>query len=416
MNITTTRQLLTHTNRLHQRTLPSFVSIEQEYNVFELLGVHESEQKHSALIADLLDPNGRHGLGIKFLSCFLAHLGLELAVLGEWLVKTEENHRQGRWDIALHGLINGNRTLVLIENKINAAEGYKQLMRYRHDAEEESGYLPEHIWLVFLTPEGRLPVSYRTELNGAKLCVWSYHQHVRRWLDDCLPATTAKPRLHHVLRQYLDLLATYHNQHVSQSISVKLAQHLIDNQLLAEAYAIQDALIQTRIELQLLFWEELHEQLQRQKVPLADNLDYMFSRQHVTDCYRKKRGNHGYGIATVLLEEKRDQKQLLLWIELDKTLRFTVYIHKKEDIQSTANVNRSKFGRVEMQKFTESLSWSDEPLGNALCWKPVESVDFQFLPFELESMQHLIVVAERQKLIKKLVLEIKRLHVKFHAN
>jgi hypothetical protein len=49
-----------------------------------------------------------------------------------------------------------------------------------------------------------------------------------------------------VLHQYLDLLTDYHNLHVQQMLSKRLASHLVQHNLLAEADAIQDALIMGR--------------------------------------------------------------------------------------------------------------------------------------------------------------------------
>jgi len=39
----------------------------EKFNIFEILGLKTSEVRlHSAIIAELLNPNGNHGLGDKF--------------------------------------------------------------------------------------------------------------------------------------------------------------------------------------------------------------------------------------------------------------------------------------------------------------------------------------------------------------
>ena len=42
------------------------------FNIFEILGVQTSEVRlHSAIIAELLNPDGNHGLGDKFINAFI---------------------------------------------------------------------------------------------------------------------------------------------------------------------------------------------------------------------------------------------------------------------------------------------------------------------------------------------------------
>ena len=65
MDSSSVRTLLSHTEHLRQKAQPDFVQIDEGFNVFKILGVQESELKHSALIADLLNPLGKHGLDTK---------------------------------------------------------------------------------------------------------------------------------------------------------------------------------------------------------------------------------------------------------------------------------------------------------------------------------------------------------------
>ena len=50
----------------------------ENFNVFTLLGREGDEvHTHSAILADLLDPNGLHGQGSVFARLFLEHLGVK---------------------------------------------------------------------------------------------------------------------------------------------------------------------------------------------------------------------------------------------------------------------------------------------------------------------------------------------------
>ncbi|MDE6006930.1 MAG: PD-(D/E)XK nuclease family protein [Muribaculaceae bacterium] len=51
----------------------------ENYNVFDIIGLTTNEVKlHSSFIADLLNPRGLHGLGIKPLKHFLDILNLQM--------------------------------------------------------------------------------------------------------------------------------------------------------------------------------------------------------------------------------------------------------------------------------------------------------------------------------------------------
>ena len=47
----------------------------QTLNIFEVLGITNAEIRHSNFLAWLLDPNGNHGMGDKFLREFVSKLG-----------------------------------------------------------------------------------------------------------------------------------------------------------------------------------------------------------------------------------------------------------------------------------------------------------------------------------------------------
>jgi hypothetical protein len=64
-------------------------------------------------------------------------------------VETEVTHAEVRADI----VISTSSGLIIIENKIDAAEGDNQCQRLFEAFEDENA------WLIFLTPQGRLPSS-----------------------------------------------------------------------------------------------------------------------------------------------------------------------------------------------------------------------------------------------------------------
>lgn len=106
----------------------------ENFNVFSVLALSRNETRlHSAFIAELLNPNGSHGLCNTFLENFITHLtpGFEFDT-AHADVKVEvyigpinkDSTRGGRIDI----LVTDNKNhAIIIENKIDASEQEGQL-------------------------------------------------------------------------------------------------------------------------------------------------------------------------------------------------------------------------------------------------------------------------------------------------
>jgi PD-(D/E)XK nuclease superfamily len=132
----------------------------RRFNVFYALGVERAERAHSRFLACLLDPQGLHDQEDLFLSAFLRDVIREQAELSD-LTKSEVRTEVPIWSGQLDVLvILPDGQMVALENKVDADEGDAQLERYRkwlHSRPQSKSGRPHH--LVFLTPEGRLPLS-----------------------------------------------------------------------------------------------------------------------------------------------------------------------------------------------------------------------------------------------------------------
>ena len=144
-----------------------------EFNLFDVLGISQSENRHSALLAWLLNPQGSHGLRDYFLRNFLliiAEEGVHQRVfditpldVDAWILEDVEastevtfkgsRGRYNRIDILLIG--QSDEFVCLIENKIHAGEYSGQLRRYLKAVEKE--HTEKTILPVFLTPNGVEP-------------------------------------------------------------------------------------------------------------------------------------------------------------------------------------------------------------------------------------------------------------------
>lgn len=129
-----------------------------KFNFFEAVNMTRQETRHSRFLSFLLNPQESHGLNDKFLRAVLiasanehpcspiSRLDLSINDLTGALVHCERDH----FDISVH--IPSLKLLFVIENKIDAGEGFDQLKKYREAATKN--YVDYKFLGCFLTPDG----------------------------------------------------------------------------------------------------------------------------------------------------------------------------------------------------------------------------------------------------------------------
>lgn len=200
-----------------------------DFNIFYLLGVTRNEVKtHSAILANLLDPEGEHAQKHLFLNYFLEMCrdkfpnfimprgAIEDAA---WNIKRETSFSDGRMDIVIRSP--SLRYILVIENKISSGIDELQLMRYAIWLEEQDKYYTDRV-LILLTPTGERArvtpniqtignpefnlIALPSDLKRKVSCFpISYHGDIDKWLSECL-GQIKSPRLKETLMQYLNLI------------------------------------------------------------------------------------------------------------------------------------------------------------------------------------------------------------------
>lgn len=178
----------------------------EAFNVFEVLKLQRNEVRlHSSFIATLLDPKGPHGLNTKLLDSFLRTMEAEniLHDLATVKVETEKpignisknGEEGGRMDIVLTDKYNN---AIVIENKIDAKDQPKQLLRY--DNYCKKNYNKFRIY--YLTKWGEK--ASESSCGGKCIDYWtaSYNEDVLTWLDKCLELSTMVPMVNATIKQY----------------------------------------------------------------------------------------------------------------------------------------------------------------------------------------------------------------------
>jgi PD-(D/E)XK nuclease superfamily len=199
----------------------------RDFNIFEILNIQRREvTTHSPMLAELLDPKGRHGQGTLFLNIFLAHLDktnrrVALNTEGKNVTLHQELHigyktetSGGRIDIVIH---DANDYKILIENKIDACDQENQLLRY-HDYCKTAP-------ILYITLEGKKPdpdqVSEDDIKNWPVHCL-SYRDDIRNWLQDCIREVTHIPNIREGIAQYLTVVKNLTNQSSSNYMKTEL--------------------------------------------------------------------------------------------------------------------------------------------------------------------------------------------------
>lgn len=191
----------------------------ENFNVFSILNLKTNEVRtHSAFIAELLNPKGKHGLGKAFLEEFVDIIKEKLqqtrkegfspkfefvpeectkVAVEYWLgYKTETEG--GYIDILLTDKHNNH---LIIENKIYAGDQKNQLLRY-HSFNEKAP-------LIYLTLDGKTPSKWSTDgkenvlLNT--ICI-SYRDEIHQWLEVCQKHAVNNPLVRETIKQYLNLI------------------------------------------------------------------------------------------------------------------------------------------------------------------------------------------------------------------
>jgi hypothetical protein len=180
------------------------------FNVFDL--IRPDENRLSDVLALLLDPRGAHGQGDLFLRLLIEKLDAGLStkqtkhakVQREAPTRRIDNNRR-RMDV----LVDAN-DLVVIENKVNAAEQPEQVKDYLEHLRRCIQDRSARSTLIYLTPSGRRPGSINREIveqevAGNRLRCWSYGQHLCAWLEACRSQCEA-PRFRDFLTDFIDYI------------------------------------------------------------------------------------------------------------------------------------------------------------------------------------------------------------------
>ena len=226
----------------------------ENYNLFSILSIERYELKHSALIANLLDPKGSHGCGDAFLRAFF-----EIALKGtaypfesntpphsytEYYTGPIAGDTGGRIDILVES--KSSHYGLIIENKIYAGDQDKQLTRYDNYGKETFG--ADKYLLAYLTLYGYDASKESTATKSAEEVGYlrlSYAEDILRWLEQCARLAYDKPLVRESLNQYIRTIKQLTYQDMNPKNIRKIINLAVDHpEVVATLSSKRDAIAQ----------------------------------------------------------------------------------------------------------------------------------------------------------------------------
>jgi hypothetical protein len=214
----------------------------ENFNIFSIMRAESDEVRtHSRIIAEFLNPKGKHSQGSVFLKLFFDEIeSLEVlkasfdfenaqVFVEEHIGTIDKDYSEGGFiDI----VIKDSKYQVVIENKINAGDQKGQLLRYKNcypDCE-----------LIYLTLNGKEPSSFSYKLGNGKdlkleeIILISYKNNIKNWIEKCLEKTHSLPIIRETLLQYIYLIKKLTNQSTNKKMSTEIQDLILVNFSAAE--------------------------------------------------------------------------------------------------------------------------------------------------------------------------------------
>lgn len=184
---------------------------------------------HSAFLAELLNPDGNHGLKDAMLKEFLAAIGLKRDYISNCNTNIVERYigertetTGGRIDIILED----GEYAIIIENKIYAIDQYHQLLRYNNYGKQR---FPKGFKLIYLTLDGHEASKDSLGDNEIDYHCISYKGHILNWLSKCVMLAYDKPLVRETISQYITLIKQITGQDMNKDSSDKIVDLAINN-------------------------------------------------------------------------------------------------------------------------------------------------------------------------------------------
>ena len=228
------------------------------FNLFELIHAERNEKwTHSALLSDLFNPRGHHGQRSLFLSCFLewvkekADMQLpDRLAEASWEVETEKWIGGGFVDICMESF--ESDFIIVIENKVDAAEQRDQIYRYHQWASKRC----KHHVVIYLTRNG----SEALTAKGAPYVRMSYRDDVAGILTGAC-GRIESTAIREMVGQYVAAIKRLGKDYRMSDYDMKVVKFLAEPENLRYALQVSSRIEDVKIEVMRAFFSKLGDKL-----------------------------------------------------------------------------------------------------------------------------------------------------------
>jgi len=340
------------------------------FNIFSILRQETDEVNlHSRFIYELLNPKGSHNQGDTFLEIFLKDIDIDYNIDMFALYKEQYN---------IDILIKSKKQAIIIENKIDTQDHSNQLSRYI-DTMKKQGYKENDIRTIYLTLYGEEPNESITNI-----ILLSYSKDIKNWIIKCIEKVAQKPTVRETLVQYLNLINKLTYKLDNQGFVMEVKELLLQKNNLKTILGIEDAIIETKIDIQLNFWKMLLVYLEKAQYQFEFYNIYgdRDIKESVYKYYTKKKNRKDYGF------EYEIDNNLYFFVEIRDNIYYGFYFKEDKNIDNQIKA---------LDKI--SIKW-EEPY-----WKyPNKKLDFE--QFNNENILDLLDNNQKEKDIKNISDEV----------
>lgn len=247
------------------------------FNIFNTLKIERKEIRHSAFLADLLNPNGFHGLGNRFLKLFLKKINFETFPIDNAIVKIEETTEQNkRFDISITSTDKDEKKYkIVIENKIESEDNENQIKNYLSSLKQLD---KNHYKLVYLTLQGDEPNNSiftdeeKIENENIIICI-SYRIDIFELLREVSYVDSILPRpIMEIIREYILTIKELTNQGVDEKMSNEFKELLLTDDNMEVVEELHKQKEELRLNTLISFIELLYTNLStRQNIHIVNN-------------------------------------------------------------------------------------------------------------------------------------------------
>jgi hypothetical protein len=317
------RELLDEVSRVHGEYETIYRANGSKFNIFSIAEIENRETVICKVIAELLNPSGRHYQGDAFLRIFVEKvLGIDSFDYQEAKVTTEYVIKDNR---RIDILITSRNNIIPIEVKIYADDQENQCHDYHNYFSADNRYDN----LFYLTLDGHAPSEYSasglspiydTEFNEDNEAIIigyeeinqiSFKENIIEWLEECirLPSVINISSIREIISQLIDVLKTLTDQ-LEENMETSVKEIIKEREeYLKCAYDIYAAFDELKKEMVEKVFDGFDEYIRG-----LYNLHRIANKYD----YKKKKGKPSPGI-TYRLCSVGTNLQLLFRVELDSS-------------------------------------------------------------------------------------------------